>query len=82
MAQGDGRSLCSTRMQVQSFAQHSELKEPVLLQLQWNLVPGLGTPYAMGQPKMKKKKKKKKAKNKTFILSFAVEMLPQGNQTG
>ena len=26
----------------------------------WDLIPGLGTPYALGRPKKKKKKKKEK----------------------
>ena len=37
VAQQDWQYFCSTRMQVQSLAQHSGLKDPVLLQLQHTL---------------------------------------------
>ena len=52
---------------VRSPVPHSVLNDPVLPQLhrlQWRLssVPGSGTPYAMGQPKMKKIKTNKKMK--------------------
>ena len=46
------------------------VKDLALLQLQHrpycssDVIPGLGTPYAMGQPKKKKKKKKKKRKER------------------
>ena len=53
-------------MQVQSLAWHSRLKNPALLQLHCDighncgsdLIPDPGTPYAMGQPKMKKENKR------------------------
>ena len=54
VVQQDQWHLCSSRMHVQSLAQHHELKNPA-----WrvdhncglNLIPGPGTQYATGQPK-------------------------------
>ena len=60
MVPGDEQCLCSTRMQVQSPAGHSEFKDLALPQLQLDhncgldLIPGLETPHASGQPKKKK----------------------------
>ena len=59
MAPWDEQHLGSARMQVQSLAQW--VKDPVLLQLRLgckcslDLIPGQGTPYAVGQPKKKNK---------------------------
>ena len=57
--------LCSIRTQVRSLARCSRLKDPVWLRLQHrsvtcssDLTSGLGTPYAVGQPKKEKKGKK------------------------
>lgn len=53
MAQQDQRLLCSTR------TQHSGLKNPALpqqqhmSQMQLDLIPGPGTQYTMGWPKIK-----------------------------
>ena len=69
--QQDQQHLCSARMQVQTLAQHNVLKDPALLLLwqrsQLQLIPGLGTPCAAGQPK-KKTKNKKQNKKKTQNL--------------
>jgi len=65
MAQWDQRCLGSAGSQVQSLAGHSELKIPsqccprcsLGCDCGLDLIPGLGIPYSMRQPKMKKKKK-------------------------
>ena len=81
VAKWDRQHLCSTRMQVESLAWHSGLKDLVLpqlcrSQLDSHLIPGPGNPYATGWPKKKGKKKKKdkqiigteqKAKKETHI---------------
>ena len=57
--------LCNARVQVQSLAQHSGLKDPVLLQLRrrlqlWlDLIPGLGTLCAAGRQNNNNKKSTK-----------------------
>lgn len=55
VVQWDQWHLCNARMQVQSG--HQGLKNLVLLSCGSDLILGLGTPYAVGQPKKKKKKK-------------------------
>ena len=68
MAQQDQWHLCSARMQVQAPAWQSGLRIPNYCGL--DLIPGPGTPYAEGWPKMKKKKKKEKEKEACPALSW------------
>ena len=66
VAQQDLSHVESTGTQVGSLAWHNELRIwpchscGLGCSCASDLIPGLGTPYAMGQPKMKKKKKKLK----------------------
>ena len=53
MAQWDRQCFCSTRTQVRSLAQHSELRIPCCCACDFDLIPGPGTPYAAGWPKEK-----------------------------
>ena len=63
MAQWDWQHLCNAKTQVQSLAQHGGLKDPtcpscgVGCSCGLDLIPGLGTPYAVGQPKKIERKK-------------------------
>ena len=63
--QGDQQHLCSAGTQVQSLVQHGGLRiwpccsYGVGHHSGLDLIPGLGIPYAVEQPKKEKKKKKK-----------------------
>ena len=61
MGQWDLSCLESPGVQIQSPAQHSRLRiqHCCSCDLGSDLIPGSGTPYAMGWPKKKKKKKDK-----------------------
>ena len=66
MARWDWQHLCSMETQVWSLAQHSGLRIwhccscSVGHSCSSDLIPGLGTPCAMGWPKKKEKKKREK----------------------
>ena len=66
MSQWDWQQLWSTGTGVQSLAKHSGLKIHYCYSCGHNcsldLISGLGTPYAAGQPKKKKKRKTKLAR--------------------
>ena len=68
VAQRDWLGLCSTGMQVRSPAQHSGLRFQhchscgIGCNCGSDMIPGLGTPYAVGWPE-KEKKNKKHTKN-------------------
>jgi len=56
VAQWNWWLLWSTGMQVQSPAQHSELRIQLCCNCGLDLIPGMVAPYATGQPKKEKKK--------------------------
>ena len=74
MAQWDGRHLGSAGMQVQFLAWNGWVRIHCCHSCSLgpncgsDLIPGLGTPYAAGRPKMKKKKKKRKEKKNSIEL--------------
>ena len=68
MAQWGGWCLGSLGTQVLSLVQHSGLRIHCCCSCGWDLIPGLGTPYAMEQPKIFLKKRKERKGKKTLIV--------------
>ena len=70
VVQWNWQQLWSSGTQVQSPAHHSRLRIQRCCKCSVDLIPGLGTPYAMGWPEKKKKKKKSNKINhaKTYYI--------------
>ena len=80
----DQLCLCSARMQVQSLVQERVKRTPcchswcVHYNCGSDLIPGLGTPYAVGRPKKNKEKKKEKNLKKNVLQSCKYLLGPCG----